>query len=127
LSDLCLNDYVDSLKGGYDYIVSENGNNLSGGQKETVELARAFLYSPGILIFEDATAALSVNDNMYISNFLKKGYTVINATNLLYTIKDYDKIIIFENGEITAQGTHSELLETDNFYSREMRVINERG
>jgi ABC-type bacteriocin/lantibiotic exporter with double-glycine peptidase domain len=127
LSDFSLNDYMDSLKGGYDYVVSENGGNLSGGQKETIELARAFLYSPSILIFEDATAALSVADNLNISNFLRPHYTVINATNLLYTIKSYDQIIVIEDGGKIVQGTHSELLETDNFYSREIGGADERG
>ncbi len=116
-----LSDLIDSLPDGLDTYVGERGTRLSGGQKQRISIARIFLKDPSILILDEATSALDNESERYIQNSLEKlsaGRTTITIAHRLSTIKHADRILVMEDGCITEQGTHNELLESGGTYAR---------
>ena len=98
----------------YDTVVGEAGIILSGGQKQRLAIARALIQKTKIILFDEATSALDnetqADIQQAISN-LKDEYTILIIAHRLSTIVNCDKIMVLEEGKITAQGTHAELLE----------------
>jgi len=93
-------------------IISESGNNLSGGQKQRIALARLILKSPEVLIFDEATSALDNTNEIVIQKNIESFFmdkTIITIAHRLTTLKNSDRIIVFENGEIIQEGTYNEL------------------
>lgn len=108
-------------------IVGEEGINLSGGQKQLLAFARA-LYNPSqILILDEMTAAMDRITENFICNLLqtlKHDKIIIFVTHRLHTAKLIsDNIVVMGNGKVECQGTHSQLMETDNFYSQFWHAI----
>ena len=114
-----LEDFIDSLPEHFDTIVSERGTSLSGGQKQRLMLARALALDPKILFLDDFTARVDTRTEKKILENVRKNYpdlTLISITQKIASIEDYDQILLLEDGEILAKGTHQELLKTSPEY-----------
>jgi ATP-binding cassette subfamily B protein len=112
-------DFVMSFSDGYDTKLSQGGINLSGGQKQRLCIARAILKKPKILILDDSTSAVDTATEAKIQNGLKSvlpNTTKIIVTQRILSIKDANKIVVLDDGNIDACGTHQELLENNNIY-----------
>ncbi|MGO4877133.1 ABC transporter ATP-binding protein [Pedobacter psychrotolerans] len=104
----------------FETMLGERGITLSGGQKQRVSIARALIKSPGILIFDDCLSAVDTKTEEEILNNLGKmmsGKTSILIAHRISTIKNADKILVLDRGEIIEQGTHSELLSQNGSYT----------
>ena len=116
-----MNDFVADKKEGYDTLVGDGGGNLSGGQKQRVTIARAILRNAPILLLDEATSALDTETEKIIQEAiqqLSKGKTVIAIAHRLSTILGADQIVVMQNGGIESTGTHQELLQKSELYSR---------
>ena len=116
-----IHDYIMSLENGYDTMIGERGVRLSGGQKQRLCIARVFLKNPPILILDEATSALDNATEIQIQKSLdelSEGRTTIVVAHRLSTIKNADEIAVVDNGEITEQGTHEQLLELNRTYAQ---------
>ncbi len=114
-----LGDFVDALSGGIDTVVSERGTSLSGGQKQRVMLARALALNPKILLLDDFTARVDTRTEKKILENVRLNYpgiTLISVTQKIASVEDYDQVIVLMEGEVIAQGTHKELLESSPEY-----------
>ena len=110
-----LHDFIDALPGGLDTIVSERGTSLSGGQKQRVMLARALALNPKVLLLDDFTARVDNRTEKKILDNVSANYpgiTLISVTQKITSVEQYDQIILLMDGEIIADGTHAELLQT---------------
>ena len=117
--DACLDKYIDSLPNKYDTIVGENGVVLSGGQKQRLAIARALIQKSKIILFDEATSNLDNETQAEIQKTilnLKSQCSILIIAHRLSTIINCDKIMILENGKITDQGSHKELLDRNNTY-----------
>lgn len=114
-----IHDFIISQKQGYDTIVGERGNNLSGGQKQMISIARAMLKNAPILLLDEATSSLdSISERMVQEGLevLMKGRTSIVVAHRLSTIINSDRIYVFDAGNIVESGTHKELLALNGYY-----------
>ncbi len=112
-------EFIMSLPNGFDTIIGEKGIGLSGGQKQRIAIARAILSNPRILIFDEATSALDYESESIIQNNLKdicKGRTVLIIAHRLSTLKDADKIMVVDNGNIAEYDTHDKLMADKGIY-----------
>lgn len=112
--------------GGFEGKVSENGGNLSGGQKQRLVLARLILNKPEILIFDEATSALDNNNEMIVQNSIEnifKDKTIITIAHRLTTLKNSDRILVFDNGEIVQEGTYRELENKKGLFQDFLKII----
>ena len=104
---------------GYDTVIEQGGANVSGGQKQRLCIARALLKNPKILILDDSTSAVDTHTDALIRQGLKKYIpetTKIIIAQRIASVQDADKIIILENGTVSAIGTHDELLKNNKIY-----------
>lgn len=112
-------DEISSMEEGINTVIGEKGIDLSGGQKQRVVISRAFLNNSNIIIFDDTFSALDNRTEQDVLNNIKeltKNKTCIIVSNRISDIKDCDKIIVLEQGEIVEQGTHQTLLKTNGKY-----------
>lgn len=112
-------DEISSMEEGINTVIGEKGIDLSGGQKQRVVISRAFLNNSNIIIFDDTFSALDNRTEQHVLNNIKeltKNKTCIIVSNRISDIKDCDKIIVLEQGEIVEQGTHQTLLKTNGKY-----------
>lgn len=117
-----IHDFILKLPQGYDTVIGRNGHHLSGGEKQRISLARAFLKNSPILILDEVTSATDVENEAYIKQAieeLSRGKTVISIAHRLGIIKNADKIIYLKDGEIEISGTQEELIK-DNKEFRKM-------
>ena len=111
--------FIFRLPQGYDTLLSEEGGNLSQGQRQLLTIARAILANPSILILDEATSSVDTRTEMHIQEAmlsLMKGRTSFVIAHRLSTIRGADLILVINDGEIVEKGTHSELLEAQGFY-----------
>ncbi|TSC70222.1 MAG: ATP-binding cassette, subfamily B, bacterial [Parcubacteria group bacterium Gr01-1014_70] len=114
-------EFISQLPEGYNTYVGERGIKLSGGERQRVAIARAILKNAPILVLDEATSSLDSESEMLIQDALSvlmEGKTVIVIAHRLSTIMKMDRIIVMEGGAITAQGTHTELLEKGGVYKK---------
>ena len=114
-------EFISQLNHGYDTIIEERGGNLSGGQRQRMAIARALINDPRILILDEATSALDAESEEIIQNNLAsiaKGRTVIIIAHRLSAVRQCNRIITVEAGEVTEAGTHAELLRAGGRYAQ---------
>ncbi len=116
-----LHDFIMSLPAGYDYVVKERGITLSAGQRQLIAFIRAFVYNPKLFILDEATATIDTHTEQLLQKALdkiSKGRTSIVIAHRLATIKDANKIIVFDKGQIVEQGSQQELLNKNGQFRR---------
>ena len=114
-----VDEFVDSLPGGYGYMMGESGSGLSGGQRQRVSIARAFLKNAPVLILDEATSALDMRSEAAIQDSLDeltRGHTTFIIAHRFSTLRMAQRILVFEAGRIIADGTHQELYENCLLY-----------
>lgn len=112
-------DFIESLPNGYNTLVGHSGFTLSGGQRQKISIARAFLKNASILLLDEATSALDSNSEQSIINSitnLRKNRTTLIITHRLSSIINVDRILVLEEGKVVEQGTHTNLLKAQKEY-----------
>lgn len=112
-------EFITQNKDGYDREVGQRGKNLSGGQKQRVSIARTLIKDPKILILDDSSSALDMATEAKLQKSIKdrmRGTTVLLIAQRISAVMDSDKILVLDNGEIVASGTHEELIKSCEIY-----------
>lgn len=114
-------EFILELPEGYDNPVGEHGCNLSGGQRQRIAIARALITNPRILIFDEATSALDYESERVIQENMAaicKGRTVFIIAHRLSTVRQCDRIIVMDKGQIMESGNHDELIDQNGYYAK---------
>lgn len=121
VGDAAARDFIMESDRGFDTVVGERGVTLSGGQKQRLAIARTLMKDNDILIFDDSLSAVDTETDAQIRQALKKrsaGTTTIIISHRITTLSQADRIFVIEDGRITQQGTHEQLMQTPGLYSR---------
>lgn len=123
ISACCLancHDFITAMSQGYDTLVGENGNRLSGGERRRLSIARAILKDSPIILLDEATASLDIENELAvkqaITNLLNAERTVIMIAHTLSVVKNADSIVVIDDGQIAEQGTHEGLIQKRGKY-----------
>lgn len=115
-----VDDFVSTLSDGYQTLLTEDGNNLSQGQRQLITIARAFLSDPEVIILDEATSSVDTRTEILIQEAMAKlleNRTSFVVAHRLSTIRDADNIIVMNQGDVIEQGNHHTLLEKNGFYA----------
>ncbi|MBQ8161255.1 MAG: ABC transporter ATP-binding protein [Clostridia bacterium] len=115
----CADEFIDRMPEGYDTHIEQGGTNVSGGQKQRLCIARALLKSPKVLILDDSTSAVDTATDAKIRQAFREaipGTTKLIISQRISSVQDADRILVMDNGQITAFGPHEELLKTSDIY-----------
>src|SRR6202008_1499479 len=113
-------DFVKRLPDGLSTLISERGRTLSGGERQRIAIARALLKDPPILILDEATSALDAESERLVQQALSnlmKGRTTLVIAHRLATVRNADRIIVLDGGQVKETGTHEELLKRKGIYN----------
>ena len=113
--------FIMRLPNGYNTVVSEDGGNISKGQKQLLTIARAMLYDAPMLILDEATSNVDTSTEREIQHamrMLMKGKTCFVIAHRLSTIQNADTILVLDKGDVAEQGTHESLMKARGFYYR---------
>ena len=117
----CADHFIRTLDGGYDFVISEDADNISQGQKQLLTIARALLSDPKVLILDEATSSVDTRTERLIQSAMEtlmRGRTSFIIAHRLSTITGADKILVLNAGDVVEQGTHAELMEKKGFYEQ---------
>jgi ATP-binding cassette subfamily B protein len=113
-------EFIRELPDGYDTLVGERGVGLSGGQRQRIAIARALLVDPRILILDDSTSAVDAETEYKIQQALERlmeGRTSFIIAQRISTVRNADLILLLDKGQLSAKGTHDELLRSSELYA----------
>ena len=112
--------FIETLPGGYDFVLNEEATNVSQGQRQLLTIARSILADNPILILDEATSSVDTRTEQRIQkamNHLMQGRTSFVIAHRLSTIKDADMILVMKDGDIIEQGNHEALITQNGFYA----------
>ena len=119
-----------ALPDGFDTMIGEGGATLSGGEKQRISIARCILKDAPIVILDEATASVDVDNESYIQEAISelvKNKTLLVIAHRLNTIRDADNIIVIKEGNIAEQGTHNELIALNGIYKNMVELQNKNN
>ena len=125
----CAHEFVSAFPEGYDYKIEQGGTNVSGGQKQRLCIARALLKKPKILILDDSTSAVDTATDASIRKAFREeipGTTKLIIAQRVASVQDADMIVVLDNGQISAVGSHEELMKSSHIY-REVYESQQKG
>lgn len=117
----CCDDFISKLPEGYNTLIGENGKSLSGGERQRISIARALLKDAAIVLLDEATAALDVENESKVQEAISRlvrNKTVLVIAHRMKTIAEADHIVVLENGRVAEEGNHEELVRYNGLYNK---------